>query len=160
MICLVHISTLCVLQGPFVKVVQNYPHFFNETFSVVAILNTFFAWSFAAHKSSRNDMSSVLKWTFFQISFVRHRDIHLLTVGRDTYTSDQRFQALHKPHTNEWTLQIRYPQVSRAQLLFSLWQSTFPPIQFNRVNGQSHFLSTALLSSILWARYTHYITLS
>ena len=53
---------------------------------------------------------------FFQISWVRHRDIHLLTVGRDTYTSDQRFQAVHKPHTDEWTLQIRYPQVRQQKV--------------------------------------------
>lgn len=45
-----------------------------------------------------------------QVSWVRHRDIHLLTVGRYTYTSDQRFEALHSPHTEEWTLRIRYAQ--------------------------------------------------
>uniref|UniRef100_A0A182K7W2 Ig-like domain-containing protein n=1 Tax=Anopheles christyi TaxID=43041 RepID=A0A182K7W2_9DIPT len=33
------------------------------------------------------------------VSWVRHRDIHLLTVGRYTYTSDQRFEAMHSPHT-------------------------------------------------------------
>jgi hypothetical protein len=44
----------------------------------------------------------------FQVSWVRHRDIHLLTVGRYTYTSDQRFESIHSPHTEEWTLRIRY----------------------------------------------------
>ncbi|XP_065333811.1 lachesin-like isoform X1 [Cloeon dipterum] len=44
------------------------------------------------------------------VSWVRHRDIHLLTVGRYTYTSDQRFRAIHHPHSDEWTLQIKYPQ--------------------------------------------------
>lgn len=48
--------------------------------------------------------------TEFQVSWVRHRDIHLLTVGRYTYTSDQRFEAMHSPHTEEWTLRIRYAQ--------------------------------------------------
>lgn len=48
--------------------------------------------------------------SFRQVSWVRHRDIHLLTVGRYTYTSDQRFEALHSPHTEEWTLRIRYAQ--------------------------------------------------
>ena len=46
----------------------------------------------------------------FQVSWVRHRDIHLLTVGRYTYTSDQRFRAIHHPHSEDWTLQIKYPQ--------------------------------------------------
>lgn len=41
---------------------------------------------------------------------MRHRDIHLLTVGRYTYTSDQRFRALHHPHSEDWILQIKYPQ--------------------------------------------------
>ncbi|CAG9090468.1 unnamed protein product [Plutella xylostella] len=45
-----------------------------------------------------------------QVSWVRHRDIHLLTVGRYTYTSDQRFRAIHLPHTEDYTLQIKYPQ--------------------------------------------------
>ncbi|EEB15499.1 conserved hypothetical protein [Pediculus humanus corporis] len=44
------------------------------------------------------------------VSWVRHRDIHLLTVGRYTYTSDQRFQTIHLPQTEDWTLQVRYPQ--------------------------------------------------
>lgn len=41
-----------------------------------------------------------------QVSWVRHRDIHLLTVGRYTYTSDQRFRAIHLPHSEDWTLQV------------------------------------------------------
>ncbi|XP_050681560.1 uncharacterized protein LOC126976969 isoform X2 [Leptidea sinapis] len=45
-----------------------------------------------------------------QVSWVRHRDIHLLTVGRYTYTTDQRFRAIHLPHSEDWTLQIKYPQ--------------------------------------------------
>ncbi|CAH0389283.1 unnamed protein product [Bemisia tabaci] len=44
------------------------------------------------------------------VSWVRHRDIHLLTVGRYTYTSDQRFRAVHQPHSEDWTLQVKYPQ--------------------------------------------------
>ncbi|GLH02285.1 SFRICE_033561 [Gryllus bimaculatus] len=50
------------------------------------------------------------KTMVFQVSWVRHRDIHLLTVGRYTYTSDQRFRAIHHPHSEDWTLQIKYPQ--------------------------------------------------
>lgn len=38
---------------------------------------------------------------------MRHRDIHLLTVGRYTYTSDQRFSAHHVPMTHFWQLRIR-----------------------------------------------------
>jgi len=41
------------------------------------------------------------------VSWIRHRDIHLLTVGRYTYTSDQRFSAHHVPMTHFWQLRIR-----------------------------------------------------
>ncbi|CAG7727517.1 unnamed protein product, partial [Allacma fusca] len=45
------------------------------------------------------------------VSWVRHRDIHILTVATYTYTSDQRFQAIHqRSGDSEWTLQIKYTQ--------------------------------------------------
>lgn len=45
-----------------------------------------------------------------QVSWIRHRDIHILTVGSYTYTSDQRFQATHHKNTDDWTLQIKWAQ--------------------------------------------------
>ncbi|XP_016842611.1 zwei Ig domain protein zig-8 isoform X7 [Nasonia vitripennis] len=45
-----------------------------------------------------------------QVSWVRHRDIHLLTIGRYTYTNDQRFRAIHNAQSDDWVLQIKYPQ--------------------------------------------------
>ncbi|KAK8720368.1 hypothetical protein OTU49_013372, partial [Cherax quadricarinatus] len=45
------------------------------------------------------------------VSWIRHRDTHILTVGSFTYTSDHRFSALHREGTNEWTLQIRHPTI-------------------------------------------------
>ena len=45
--------------------------------------------------------------TIFQVSWIRHPDIHLLSVGRYTYTSDQRFSVHHVPKTNLWQLRIR-----------------------------------------------------
>ncbi|KAK6643745.1 hypothetical protein RUM43_000008 [Polyplax serrata] len=56
-----------------------------------------------------------------------HRDIHLLTVGRYTYTSDQRFEAIHSPHTEDWTLRIRYPQ-RKDSGIYECQISTTPPI--------------------------------
>lgn len=44
------------------------------------------------------------------VSWIRHRDIHILTVGSYTYTSDQRFQATHHKDTDDWTLQIKWSQ--------------------------------------------------
>ncbi|CAL7945057.1 unnamed protein product [Xylocopa violacea] len=46
-----------------------------------------------------------------QVSWVRHRDVHLLTLGRYTYTNDQRFRPIHNVQTDDWTLEIKYPQL-------------------------------------------------
>ncbi|XP_065079024.1 zwei Ig domain protein zig-8-like [Ochlerotatus camptorhynchus] len=61
------------------------------------------------------------------VSWVRHRDIHLLTVGRFTYTSDQRFQSVHNAQTDDWSLQIRYPQ-KRDTGVYECQISTTPPV--------------------------------
>ncbi|XP_021939627.1 zwei Ig domain protein zig-8-like, partial [Zootermopsis nevadensis] len=72
------------------------------------------------------------------VSWVRHRDIHLLTVGRYTYTSDQRFQSIHSPQTEDWMLQIRYPQ-RRDSGFYECQVSTTPPV------GYSMYLSVVEL---------------
>lgn len=46
------------------------------------------------------------------VSWIRLRDFHLLTVGKYTYTSDTRFQPVYMHISNDWALQIRYPQVA------------------------------------------------
>ena len=43
----------------------------------------------------------------FQVSWVRHSDTHLLTIGRLTYTSDYRFKAIHKLYSEDYLLQIK-----------------------------------------------------
>lgn len=45
-----------------------------------------------------------------QVSWIRKRDLHILTVGILTYTNDQRFQSLHSDGTDEWTLKVSSPQ--------------------------------------------------
>lgn len=62
-----------------------------------------------------------------QVTWIRHRDLHLLTVNRFTYTSDQRFSAIHNPMTEDWTLQIRYPQ-PRDSGIYECQVGTTPPI--------------------------------
>ncbi|XP_026476332.1 uncharacterized protein LOC113381896 [Ctenocephalides felis] len=61
------------------------------------------------------------------VSWVRHRDIHLLTVGRYTYTSDQRFETKHSPHSEDWLLYIRYPQKHDTGV-YECQISSTPPI--------------------------------
>uniref|UniRef100_A0ABD2X8G9 Ig-like domain-containing protein n=1 Tax=Trichogramma kaykai TaxID=54128 RepID=A0ABD2X8G9_9HYME len=59
------------------------------------------------------------------VSWVRHRDIHLLTIGRYTYTNDQRFRAIHHVHSDDWVLQIKYPQ-HRDSGIYECQVSTTP----------------------------------
>ncbi|CAB4058508.1 unnamed protein product [Lepeophtheirus salmonis] len=42
------------------------------------------------------------------ISWLRHDNLHILTVGRYTYTSDSRFEPINPEGTNEWILRIRH----------------------------------------------------
>jgi hypothetical protein len=48
-----------------------------------------------------------------QVSWVRHRDVHILTAGEQTFTTDQRFSAKHNTD-DEWVLVIKYVQVSSS----------------------------------------------
>lgn len=40
------------------------------------------------------------------VSWIRQRDLHILTVGIFTYTSDDRFKVFHPPETEDWFLEI------------------------------------------------------
>ncbi|KAF0297788.1 hypothetical protein FJT64_004771 [Amphibalanus amphitrite] len=42
-----------------------------------------------------------------QVSWIRQADLHILTIGRYTYTTDLRFGAEHEPGSAIWTLAIR-----------------------------------------------------
>ncbi|RWS17730.1 kin of IRRE-like protein 3 [Dinothrombium tinctorium] len=44
------------------------------------------------------------------VSWIRRKNLHVLTVGKFTYTSDQRFQAVHLDNSDDWLLQVGYPQ--------------------------------------------------
>lgn len=45
------------------------------------------------------------------MSWIRKRDLHILTAGILTYTSDQRFQVMRPDKSDNWTLQIKFPQL-------------------------------------------------
>ncbi|XP_050721090.1 cell adhesion molecule 2-like [Eriocheir sinensis] len=62
------------------------------------------------------------------VSWIRHRDLHLLSVGRFTYTSDQRFVARHAAAAaaQEWLLIIHHLQARDAGL-YECQISSTPP---------------------------------
>ena len=45
---------------------------------------------------------------FFQVSWIRKRDSHILTVDGTTFISDERFYILKPERRHVWTLRIRY----------------------------------------------------
>ncbi|XP_063991216.1 hemicentin-2-like isoform X2 [Diachasmimorpha longicaudata] len=61
------------------------------------------------------------------VSWIRKRDLHILTVGILTYTNDQRFQAMHSDGSDEWTLKVTSPQV-RDSGTYECQVSTEPKI--------------------------------
>ena len=74
--------------------------------------------------------------SYFQVTWIRHRDVHILTVGQYTYTTDQRFLARHNPTTDEWTLVIKYVQERDAGIYECQIPSRIPrsyPINLNIV---------------------------
>uniref|UniRef100_A0A6A7GCK5 Protein turtle homolog B-like isoform X7 n=1 Tax=Hirondellea gigas TaxID=1518452 RepID=A0A6A7GCK5_9CRUS len=61
------------------------------------------------------------------VSWIRSRDLHLLTVGRFTYTSDDRFKAVHRKGSDDWLLKIHYVQ-HRDAGRYECQVSTTPPL--------------------------------
>ncbi|KAJ8921371.1 hypothetical protein NQ315_002987 [Exocentrus adspersus] len=44
------------------------------------------------------------------VSWMRKRDLHILTSGIHTYTGDARFSVLHPDHSDDWDLRVEYVQ--------------------------------------------------
>ncbi|CAO1394787.1 unnamed protein product [Diamesa hyperborea] len=68
------------------------------------------------------------------VSWIRKRDLHIMTIGILTYTNDQRYQALHTEGSDEWSLRITSPQ-TRDSGVYECQVSTEPKIsQAYRLN--------------------------
>ncbi|XP_064475124.1 zwei Ig domain protein zig-8-like isoform X2 [Ornithodoros turicata] len=63
------------------------------------------------------------------VLWIRRPDRALLTVGLDTYTADDRFQAVHLEKSSDWALQIKYVHLS-DQGLYECQVSSDPKISF------------------------------
>jgi Immunoglobulin I-set domain len=51
---------------------------------------------------------------YFKVSWMRKRDLHILTSNNFLYTGDQRFSVVHPQDTDEWNLKIEYAQPKDA----------------------------------------------
>lgn len=72
------------------------------------------------------------------VSWIRRKDLHVLTVGSYTYTSDQRFTTIHLKNSDDWTLQVKYPQ-SKDGGVYECQVSTVPKM--------SHFVTLNVIES-------------
>ncbi|PBC34106.1 Cuticle8.6, isoform B [Apis cerana cerana] len=120
-------------QNPFKEIEETLMPFENAS-SFIPISQLGFKCGWKALEHLICDMRRGSKGTIEEetrVSWVRHRDIHILTAGAYTYTSDQRFQALHRQNTgqnsewSEWTLCIKWAQ-ERDQGLYECQISTIP----------------------------------
>ncbi|VEN61546.1 unnamed protein product, partial [Callosobruchus maculatus] len=78
-----------------------------------------------------------------QVSWIRKRDLHILTAGILTYTSDQRFQVIRPEKSDNWTLQIKFPQL-RDSGVYECQVNTEPkmslPFRLNVVEAKARIL--------------------
>ncbi|XP_050458805.1 uncharacterized protein LOC126855309 isoform X2 [Cataglyphis hispanica] len=56
--------------------------------------------------SRMNRWSSSHTYTAFPVSWMRSRDLHILTSGNFSFSSDARFGAQHTPGSDAWTLRL------------------------------------------------------
>ncbi|XP_028159628.1 neurotrimin-like [Ostrinia furnacalis] len=75
--------------------------------------------------SAENTVSPVCS-----VSWIRKRDLHILTVGVHTYSSDARFAALHADGSDEWTLRVA-PAQPRDSGAYECQVSTEPKISLS-----------------------------
>ncbi|XP_035710436.1 uncharacterized protein LOC110853104 isoform X2 [Folsomia candida] len=45
-----------------------------------------------------------------EVFWIRRRDMHIISVGKNVYTNDERFHILNFEGSDDWTLQIKYVQ--------------------------------------------------
>jgi hypothetical protein len=73
------------------------------------------------------------------VSWIRKRDLHIMTIGILTYTNDQRYQAIHTEGSDEWSLRVTSPQ-PRDSGVYECQVSTEPKIsQAYRLNVVGEF---------------------
>ncbi|XP_076390557.1 defective proboscis extension response 1 isoform X3 [Megachile rotundata] len=65
-----------------------------------------------------------------EVSWMRKRDMHILSAGTLMYTSDLRFQVNHPQKSENWTLQIKSPQ-QRDSGVYECQVSTEPKMSLN-----------------------------
>ena len=66
-------------------------------------------WTKSVKRRKRNSLK-FFPFLFVKVSWIRSRDLHIMTIGILTYTQDQRYQAIHTEGSDEWSLRVTSPQ--------------------------------------------------
>lgn len=94
---------------------------------------------------------------FFQVSWMRKRDLHILTSGIHTYTGDARFSVRHPEHSDDWDLRIEYVQ-KRDGGVYECQVNTEPKINLAimlNVDGEyTRIIYTIVLEAVSCDRLT------
>jgi len=97
---------------------------FSDIYSAIKTLNSrpripFFDPSMPTKVAVPSDTTAVLSCKVhnlgnFTVSWIRHKDLHIFSVGLLKYTSDSRYEVVHRPSTREYQLRINYVQQKDA----------------------------------------------
>lgn len=93
------------------------------------------------------------------VSWIRHKDLRLLTSGKMTYTADQRFQAVHNPITDDWSLKVLYAQQQDTGV-YECQISTTPPVGYTMTLAVVEPITTILGGPDLHLEYGSTINLT
>ncbi|XP_017869161.1 PREDICTED: uncharacterized protein LOC108617844 isoform X1 [Drosophila arizonae] len=101
------------------------------------------------------------------VSWMRKRDLHILTTNIYTYTGDQRFSVIHPPNSDDWDLKIDYVQ-TRDSGIYECQVNTEPKINLaitlevtaeydmrNRNSDKLYYNSKAARAKILGSTEIH-----
>ena len=89
---------------------------------------------------------STLFWWYFhtlQVSWIRHKDTHLLTLGLYSYTKDPRLSAIHRSNSEDWVLEIRNTLTQDAGL-YEILHRIYWPKKIMTVNSNKNAKSANL----------------
>ncbi|XP_040151792.1 uncharacterized protein LOC120893765 isoform X3 [Anopheles arabiensis] len=88
------------------------------------------------------------------VSWMRKRDLHILTSNIYTYTGDQRFSVIHPPDSDDWDLKIEYAQ-QKDSGIYECQVNTEPKINLAVYLDVTDFLSTAARAKIIGSQEVH-----
>ncbi|XP_050538322.1 inactive tyrosine-protein kinase 7-like [Daktulosphaira vitifoliae] len=107
-------------QKPSRRLTTQEPSSLTERLQVTTVNSTDLLYPFFDYYVPRNITTTIGQSAFLHcrtenlndksVSWMRKRDLHILTAGVLTYTSDQRFQVIHPDNSDNWTLLIKFAQ--------------------------------------------------